>query len=111
MLEINKVEKLGIPIFYLEGTIDFHNAPEIQQSLMKEIEEKELKKLVLNFKKVDYLDSPGIGALLGIVTKTHAQIRVCETDDRVRHVLEMVGLLDLIPMDDYEDESLKILTD
>jgi len=105
-LEITKEMKQNIPIFYLEGKIDFYNAPEIQDILLKEIETGKLKKMIINFKAVDYIDSPGIGALLGIVTKTKTKIRICHTDSRIIHVLELIGLLDFLDIDYTEAESI-----
>lgn len=105
-LEITKEIKQNIPVFYLEGKIDFYNAPEIQDLLLKEIELEKLEKMIINFKAVDYIDSPGIGALLGIVTKTKAKIRICHTDPRIVHVLELIGLLDFLDIDYTEAESI-----
>ncbi len=108
-IEVENKEKDGIRIFYLEGKINFDKAPYIQDYIMDTINEENLTRVILNFENVNFIDSSGIGALLGIVTKTDANIRICNTDSTINNVLEIIGLLDMLKIDEDEKSSLDIL--
>lgn len=50
---------------FLFGEIDHHNAQTINQKIDKIIESEGAKHLVLDFHKVSFMDSSGIGVVLG----------------------------------------------
>jgi len=110
-MQIETQEKNGITIFYLKEGIDFFKAPQIEQYIMQAIEEKGLKKVLLNLKDVTYMDSMGLGTLLGIITKkrTQAKIRMCHIENTILHVIKFSGFLALLQIDDSEEISIQKL--
>ena len=49
----------------LDGEIDQSNATEIREKIDREISLNNMKNLVLDFDKVTFMDSSGIGMLIG----------------------------------------------
>ena len=47
------------------GELDHHNANAIREALDRLILEQNFKKLIFNFEKLTFMDSTGIGVLLG----------------------------------------------
>jgi len=72
-----------------------------------EIRNSNCSKVLADFSEVEYLDSTGIGFLIGIytsVTKAPAgQFVLCNLNRRVREVLELTRLANVMPI--YPDEE------
>lgn len=99
----------SISIYYLDGEIDFLKAPEFKSQLMEDIEENQPEKIIINLKDVSYLDSSGIGALVGVISKHRDKIkmRLCNLQKSILNVLKLTGLLSLFTIDANEAESLE----
>ncbi len=113
-MDIEKKVKDDITIFYLEGSIDFMKAPKVKTYLLDQIEKENLIKIVINLKDVSYIDSSGIGALLGIVTKIRSEgkikMRLCHIKASVFSVLKLTGLIGLFQIDNTEEESIESIS-
>ena len=55
------------------GEVDLHNSGDLRQTLLDLVDRHAPKKLVLNFAKVDYLDSSAIAVLVEV----HKALRQC----------------------------------
>lgn len=64
--EFNEIEDKWI--FYPEGDIDIYNSSTLKKEVMDAYEEKK-KDIVIDGKKLDYMDSTGLGALMYILNK------------------------------------------
>ena len=51
-------------IFDLSGDIDFANSPEVRQSVLREIRENRVSRVVVNLTAVRYIDSSGVASLV-----------------------------------------------
>ncbi len=101
---INK-EVYGVWILYnLEGRLDAESAPELDQLINKDIDEK--LDMAFNFKKVEYISSMGIRTLMNAAKKTSAlnhRAVLCNLNDSVKEVVQSTGIDGLI--DIYDDIS------
>jgi len=52
-------------IVTLDGDIDHHTAGEIKTKIDKSFERSNAKNIIIDFQNVDFMDSSGIGALIG----------------------------------------------
>ena len=52
----------------LEGEIDIYTSPKLKESLIEALEDKN-SNMLIDFLKVDYVDSTGLGALISILKK------------------------------------------
>lgn len=110
-IQIDKKMEGDIAIFYPKSDIDFFSSPKVEKFLLEEIERNNLTKVIVNLSDVRLIDSSGIGVLLGISHK-HAgkiQVRICNIQNTIIHVLKFTGLGGLVQMDPTEADSIKKL--
>ena len=78
-----------------------------------EIKNSNCSKVLADFSEVEYLDSTGIGFLIGIytsVTKSPAGLFVlCNLNRRVREVLELTRLANVMPIYPSEEAASEAL--
>jgi anti-anti-sigma factor len=80
----------------LSGEIDSANAPDLEQRLLDMIEHDK-RNLVINFRDVAFISSPGLKALLAAQIRTRrklppGEVVITEISPKLREVLELVGL-------------------
>ena len=51
-------------ILDIEGEVDVYTSPQLKQDLVQ-ITERGVKRVIINLSKVEYLDSTGLGVLIG----------------------------------------------
>ncbi len=80
----------------VEGSIDTLTAQEFEKEITKVLEG--VKKLVLDFSKVDYVSSAGLRAILGLNSQmeTQGEMVIRNIVESVRDVFEMTGFDDLL---------------
>lgn len=110
-IAIERVEKNGISIFYLKGSLDFLQSVKVRTYMLKEIEEKHITNIIINLSEVHYMDSSGLGALVGVVTKVKktGEIRMCNIQKSPLDLLKLTRLLSLFKIDATEDDSIRAL--
>ena len=89
---INKTEENGIITFVLDGKLDTHTAPSLQDVLVPSFDEA--KQVELDFTKVSYVSSSGLRVLL--VGKKAAQSKQASmtlrcVSEEIRQIFEMTG--------------------
>jgi anti-sigma B factor antagonist len=68
--------------------------------------------LLLNLHHVSYIDSPGIGEIVGAFTRASragGTLRICEISPRVREVLEATNLDSVLEIFDSEEQALRTM--
>ncbi len=80
----------------VEGSIDTLTAQEFEKEITKVLEG--VKKLVLDFSKVDYVSSAGLRAILGLNSQmeTQGEMVIRNIVESVRDVFEMTGFDELL---------------
>ena len=63
-------EKDGDLVVRITGDIDHHSAPGIREEIDRLLEEKKPEKLLLDLGETDFMDSSGLGLILGRKRKT-----------------------------------------
>lgn len=95
----------------LSGEIDLAAADTLRNSLEVEMENNSwVRNLIINFGGVTYIDSSGLGVLLGRyrkVIKKGGNVFIVGAVPQVRKILEMSGLLRVMPECSSEAEALK----
>jgi anti-sigma B factor antagonist len=82
----------------LEGNFDEFSSPLIEEKIGKNLEEQ-IKRLLLDLGRVNYISSAGIRVLIlahKAAVKKDKEFIVVDMSEKVREVLEMVGILPLI---------------
>src|SRR5579862_899144 len=109
-----ELEKRGdICLLRLHGRFATGKDSEYLRVKTDEIKSSNSCKLVADFREVEYLDSTGIGFLIGIytsVTKSaEGRFVLCNLNRRVREVLELTRLANVMPIYSSEEAACEAL--
>ena len=102
-----------IKIFYennaltikLLGEIDHHNARGVREAIDSKIFEKKPSLVILDLSMVDFMDSSGLGLILGrytIVKDMEAEFKIYKPSYGVKKILELCGIERLIKIEGDE---------
>ncbi len=78
-----------------EGELDHHSAGEVREAIDREITLRKIKNLVLDFNKVSFMDSSGIGVIAGrykLINSLGGKTMVIRANEQVDKILEISGL-------------------
>lgn len=96
-------KKAGTPVFKISGELDHHTAAAVREKLDKAILLDGARNIVLDFKNLRFMDSSGIGVLLGrykLIKKKGGRIYVKNVGRQVDKIFTLSGLYQvLIKMD------------
>ncbi len=91
-----KIETAGqVVTAFLEGDIDHHTAREIRGKIDREIELNMPTLLILDFSSVGFMDSSGIGLVMGryrILAKTGAELAITGCSPSIYKVMKLSGI-------------------
>ena len=96
-------EKDKLLIFKITEEIDEYNVQKIRRKADYEIERYMPKKIIFDFDSVTFMDSAGIGLLIGrykIANMLDASLEIANLSHTVKKIFEMSGILKLIPVVD-----------
>ena len=83
----------------IAGEIDHHSAGQIRETIDSEIERKRVKNLVFDFDRVTFMDSSGIGVIIGRYKQVRAQggkTLIIRAKPQVERLLEISGIKKII---------------
>ena len=99
-MKINYYESERMLLFKITEEIDEFNVKEMRRKADNEIQRYMPKKVVFDFSNVTFMDSAGIGMMLGrykLVNIIGGQTKVANMSEQVRKIFEMSGILKIIP--------------
>ncbi|MDI6602412.1 MAG: anti-sigma F factor antagonist [Thermoanaerobacteraceae bacterium] len=94
-------------IVSLEGEVDHHNSEIIKDKIDDGIIKYHARNLILDFSSVDFMDSSGIGLILGRYKKISAldgNIYIVD-NEKLKRILEMSGIYKIIKIFDSLDKA------
>lgn len=93
-IEIKKIDEQTI--IEIAGRLDTNTAPTLEKAINENIEDT--KKLVLDFKDIEYISSAGLRVLLGAQKKMQqiGSMKLINVGESVMEVLEMTGFADIL---------------
>ena len=100
-MESKFYEKDKLLIFKMTDEIDDHSVQKIRRKADYEMERYMPKRIVFDFDSVTFMDSAGIGLLIGrykFANMLGARLEISNLTKRVRRIFEMSGILKLIPI-------------
>ncbi len=100
-MEAKFYEKDKLLIFKITEEIDDHSVQKIRREADYEIERFMPKRVVFDFDSVTFMDSAGIGLLVGrykFANLLGAKLEVANLTQSVSKIFEMSGILRLIPV-------------
>ncbi|WP_059052413.1 anti-sigma F factor antagonist [Paenibacillus senegalimassiliensis] len=96
-------------IVRLSGELDHHTADDVRLRLDEEIGRGNCRNLVLSLKSLQFMDSSGIGVILGrykLIKQKGGKMVVCDANPPVYRLFEMSGLFKIMPIFENEDLAL-----
>lgn len=108
MMQIACEERGPVVVLAPEGEITLGNAGEVNDFIQGKLTSR--RKLILDLKKVVYLDSSAVGMIVAIHTALQGpdggQLRLCNLEDEVFEVFKASSLDSFLNIDLTLDESL-----
>jgi anti-sigma B factor antagonist len=108
-LKLGNHSKDGIEIVDVEGEIDVYTAPRLRELLI-ELVNTGFYQLVVNMEKVEFLDSTGLGVLVGGLKRVRAHdgsLDLVCTQERILKIFRITGLTKVFGIYDTVDEAIK----
>ena len=98
-LIVNKIDENGLLTISVEGSIDTLTAPDFETKVLKELEG--VKKLILDFAKVEYVSSAGLRTIILLNEKMEEKegMTIKNINEEVRDVFEMTGFDELLTLE------------
>lgn len=96
-------------LVYLKGDLDLNVADKLREELDKKIEETNALNLLLDLSKVTFIDSSGLGVILGRykrISNSGGKVILTGARPHVRNVLALSGLLRIMEEYTSADEAL-----
>lgn len=101
----------SVPIVDLSGEVDAYTSTRFREAMVDLIDNGAAS-LVISMMKVEYIDSSGLGALVGGLkrsTEHGGKILIVCDNPQIRKVFEITGLEKVFPLFDVETEAVKML--
>ena len=100
----------GITVIDISGRIALGDGEVLLRETVDNLLRKGQKKLLLNLAEVTYIDSSGIGALVGVYTavrKQGGELQLLNLTKRVRNLLQITKLYTVFTVSDDETAAIK----
>ncbi|GAA0686072.1 MULTISPECIES: anti-sigma F factor antagonist [Clostridium] len=97
-------------IVTLLGELDHHSSEEVRNKIDYRLDNDDITKLILNFSGVTFMDSSGIGVVIGRYKKLamkNGSLFVVSVSNRVKKIFELSGMYKIIKEFDTIEEALK----
>lgn len=108
-LQINVRKRDSVPVIELSGEVDAYTSARFRE-IMLDIIDSEGASIVISMVQVEYIDSSGLGALVGglkRVSERNGKIVIVCDKPQVRKVFEITGLEKVFPIYDTEEAALE----
>ncbi|MCT8977199.1 anti-sigma F factor antagonist [Clostridium sp. CX1] len=105
----NRDEKL---IAYIVGELDHHSAEEVRNKIDDRLDRENISKLIMDFSGVTFMDSSGIGVVIGRYKKLSLKkgtICITNVRDSVKRIFELSGMFKIIKLYDSTEEAAQII--
>lgn len=104
--------KEGCLVVDLFGELDHHYSEIVRTKIDDRVERDNIKRVILNFENVTFMDSSGIGVVIGRYKKLKCKsgnLCIVNVKDSVNRVFELSGLFKIIDYYDDVPQALKCI--
>lgn len=84
---------------YLEGELDMKNASDLKNLIDSEIDKKGIRTIILHMEDLAFIDSSGLGVILGRYKKLlplGGKLKIADVPPHIYRILELSGLPKII---------------
>lgn len=107
-LEVNMCVKEHTLFTRFKGELDEATVSQIKDKLTMILEKYDVKNIVFNLRKLNFMDSSGIGMIISKynqVKNKNGDIIICELNKNIERIVSMSGLLRICTLRDSEDSA------
>lgn len=97
-------------VIRLPEELDHHSSRTLQQDTEHIMKQNDIHSMIFDFSRVMFMDSSGIGIILGRYKKMSAlggKVSVCGPGKRIRRILRMSGIEKITEIYDTVDEAIQ----
>lgn len=97
-----------ITVVSLSGELDTYSCPNLRQAVAELVDKGHLK-VVLNLEQVEYIDSAGLGTLVGNlkrVSERGGQLKLVNCNSQIQKVFNITGLVRIFEQYDSESDAI-----
>ncbi len=109
-LQIKAKKKKGILVVSLEGELDHHTASQVRDYMDNLLDDPTIKNIVMDIKGLNFMDSSGIGVLIGRykkISKRGGKLGIANISSHINRILHVSGLYKIVKAYDGLEEALK----
>ncbi|MDL2281442.1 anti-sigma F factor antagonist [Selenomonadales bacterium OttesenSCG-928-I06] len=110
-MKIETLMKQGILIVRLKGEFDIESTNDFKKSIDNALNTNETKDILLNLQEVSFIDSSGLGVILGRYKNINllgGQIVISNINPKIKKVLELSGFEQIMQIAETEEEALAL---
>ena len=99
-----------IAVVTVTGEVDVSTSGELRTGLLRVLTDEAYRGLVVNLANVNFIDSTGVGVLVGVwhrVRGTDDCLALAAPSRQARNILETTGLMKVLPVYDTEAEAVQ----
>ena len=106
---VNRKDINEISVLNIEGYLDAHTAPFFEEAI-KQLVDEDRNKIVVNFEKLSYISSAGLGVFMGFIEDVRAKdgdIKMSNMTEKVFKIFDLLGFPSLYDIVRDENEAVK----
>lgn len=107
-LEVNLCIKQDTIFTRFAGELDESTSKDVRMKLTELLEKYNIKNIVFNLKNLSFMDSSGIGMIMGRynqVIERNGKIVLCDINEQIEKIVMMSGLLKICTLRDSEESA------
>jgi len=96
----------------LNGELDHHTSFQLRERINVLMEQYEIRNIVFNLKNLSFMDSSGIGVMLGRynhVKRNQGMLVVCELNNTIEKIIQVSGLYKILVITKDEEQASNYL--
>lgn len=106
------LEERNLIIEFITTELDHHITDEVREDIDDILARKSIKNIIFDFKNIKFMDSSGIGIIIGRYKKIvndGGQVHVINVNDRVQKIFKLSGMNKIINIHETGYEQLSSL--
>ena len=107
-MQLQTITENDFLIVRISGELDLLTAETFRNLIEREVFQQKTKNLILNLEQVNFIDSSGLGVILGRYKRIREQggvVAIVGAQPHVKRVLELSGILRIIGLYDSEEQA------
>lgn len=111
-MEINLISEKRTIVAKIDTDLDHHSAVQIRRAIDSKIKSSNAVNVIFNFSQVDFMDSSGIGMLMGRYKITNilgGKVIIFGMKKQVRRIVDMSGIDKIITICKTYDDAIRLI--